>query len=48
MRATGGGLDISMYSSGIICGDLVARIPMIIDYSRKRIGFKPRQKTLGA
>ncbi|GAX78814.1 hypothetical protein CEUSTIGMA_g6251.t1 [Chlamydomonas eustigma] len=31
-----GGLDISLYSGGIICGDLVARAAIAIDYSRKR------------
>mmetsp|Transcript_36269 Transcript_36269/g.80722 ORF Transcript_36269/g.80722 Transcript_36269/m.80722 type:complete len:304 (+) Transcript_36269:2-913(+) len=39
MYAGVGGLDISLYSSGIICGDLVARLAMVIDYSRRRIGF---------
>ena len=31
-------MDISLYSSGIICGDLVGRMAMVLDYSRKRIG----------
>ena len=35
-----GGLDISMYSGGIICGDLVARKAMVLDISRKRVGFR--------
>lgn len=36
-----GGLDISLYSAGIICGDLLTRCDMVIDYARKRIGFRP-------
>lgn len=37
------GLDISVYSSGIMCGDLVARLALAIDYSNKRVGFLPSQ-----
>ena len=33
-----GGLDISIYSGGIICGDLVSRLSLVLDYARKRIG----------
>jgi hypothetical protein len=40
MHAAVGGLDISLYSSGIICGDFLARLPVVIDYPRKRIGLR--------
>ena len=40
MYAGKGGLDISLYSAGIICGDMLARMPAVIDYARKRIGFR--------
>ncbi len=35
-----GGLDISVYSSGILCGDLLARTELCVDVTRKRIGFR--------
>lgn len=35
----GNGLDISVYSMGLMCGDLMGRVPMVLDYSAKRIGF---------
>ena len=38
MCAGVGGLDISIYSGGIICGDLVSRMALVLDYPRKRIG----------
>jgi hypothetical protein len=34
-----GGLNLSQYSAGIICGDLMARSPMAVDLARKRIGL---------
>ncbi|KAL6750622.1 hypothetical protein V8C86DRAFT_2802072 [Haematococcus lacustris] len=40
MHAGVGGLDISLYSSGIICQDLIARLAIVIDYPRKRIGLR--------
>ena len=46
MCAGVGGLDISLYSAGIICGDLLARVDWVAEYSGKRIGF--RQKLQGA
>ncbi|KXZ51118.1 hypothetical protein GPECTOR_14g99 [Gonium pectorale] len=41
MCAAVGGLDISVYSHGILCGDLLARLPWAIDYTHKRMGFRP-------
>lgn len=35
------GLDISLYSAGIICGDLMARLEVTIDYARQRMGTRP-------
>ncbi|GIL64859.1 hypothetical protein Vafri_18699 [Volvox africanus] len=40
MCAAVGGLDISIYSHGILCGDLLARLDWAIDYTHKRIGFR--------
>ncbi len=40
MCAAVGGLDISIYSHGILCGDLLARLEWAIDYTHKRIGFR--------
>ncbi|GLI68595.1 hypothetical protein VaNZ11_013065 [Volvox africanus] len=40
MCAAIGGLDISIYSHGILCGDLLARLEWAIDYTHKRIGFR--------
>ena len=34
------GLDISIYSAGIIGGDLLARFEVVIDYARKRLGLR--------
>ncbi|MEW5300335.1 MAG: hypothetical protein WDW36_003272 [Sanguina aurantia] len=42
----GNGLDISVYSMGLMCGDLMGRLPMVLDYSAKRIGFL-KQPILG-
>ncbi|KAG2450815.1 hypothetical protein HYH02_004650 [Chlamydomonas schloesseri] len=46
MCAAVGGLDISIYSHGILCGDLLARLEWAVDYTHKRIGF--RRGALGA
>ncbi|GLC51534.1 hypothetical protein PLESTB_000512800 [Pleodorina starrii] len=40
MCAAVGGLDISIYSHGILCGDLLSRLEWAIDYTHKRIGFR--------
>lgn len=32
-------LDVSVYSTGIVCADLMTRTPVVLDYARKRIGF---------
>eukprot|EP00200_Dunaliella_tertiolecta_P000772 CAMPEP_0202366854 /NCGR_PEP_ID=MMETSP1126-20121109/17301_1 /ASSEMBLY_ACC=CAM_ASM_000457 /TAXON_ID=3047 /ORGANISM="Dunaliella tertiolecta, Strain CCMP1320" /LENGTH=330 /DNA_ID=CAMNT_0048961991 /DNA_START=60 /DNA_END=1053 /DNA_ORIENTATION=+ len=37
------GLDISIYSAGILGGDLLARFEVIIDYARKRLGIRKQQ-----
>lgn len=47
MYAGVGGLDISIYSAGIVCGDLLGRLPCVIDYPRKRIAL-PRLGGSGA
>ena len=33
------GLDISRYSSGLLCADLMARCTVVIDYARSRLAF---------
>ncbi|KAG2493518.1 hypothetical protein HYH03_008332 [Edaphochlamys debaryana] len=44
MVAHGGamGLDLSLYSGGILCGDLLARVEWALDYTHKRVGFRRR------
>lgn len=37
--ATNRGLDVSRYTAGILCGDLLARRRVVYDYERRRIGF---------
>lgn len=32
-------LDVSVYSAGIICADLITRTSVVLDYPRRRIGF---------
>jgi hypothetical protein len=36
-----GGLDISLYSAGIICAGLLDRMHVVLDYSRQRFGYYP-------
>jgi hypothetical protein len=38
--STSGGLDISLYSAGMVCVDLLSRMQVVIDYPNKRIGWK--------
>jgi hypothetical protein len=43
-----GGLDLSLYTVGIICSDLMARMHVVVDYARRRIAFvEPPPKRLG-
>jgi hypothetical protein len=35
-----GGLDISLYSAGMVCADLLSRMQVVVDYPNKRIGWK--------
>jgi hypothetical protein len=35
-----GGLDISLYSAGMVCIDLLSRMQVVLDYPNKRIGWK--------
>ncbi|KAK9832838.1 hypothetical protein WJX81_005582 [Elliptochloris bilobata] len=35
------GLDLSLYTAGIICADLMARCTVIVDYARSRVAFIP-------
>jgi hypothetical protein len=41
-----GGLDISLYSAGMVCIDLLSRMQVVLDYPNKRIGWKvpPQQQ----
>jgi hypothetical protein len=40
LYTTTGGLDISLYSAGIICGELLDRMQVVFDYPRQRLGFR--------
>lgn len=37
--ARNSGLDVSRYTAGILCGDLLARQRVVYDYANKRVGF---------
>ncbi len=39
LYAVHGGLDISRYSAGIVCGDLLGRRSVVFDYVNKRLGI---------
>jgi predicted aspartyl protease len=39
-----GGLDISLYSAGMVCIDLLSRMQVVLDYPNKRIGWKVPQQ----
>lgn len=39
------GLDHTLYSSGILCGDIMSRCIVILDYARARIMFVPDDAT---
>lgn len=43
-----GGLDISCYSAGIICGDLMQRNALVIDYVNRRLGLRRRPAAVPA
>jgi len=38
--ASGGGLDLSLHTCGMLCGDLLAECAVVFDYPRKRIAFR--------
>ena len=35
------GLDHTLYSSGILCGSIMSRCTVLLDYARSRIMFVP-------
>ncbi len=35
-----GGLDVSLYASGLICADLLGRRRVVMDVGGRRIGFE--------
>jgi hypothetical protein len=39
--AGAGGLDLSLYTAGVICADLLSRSTVIVDYPRRRAAFLP-------
>lgn len=39
--ATNSGLDVSRYTAGILCGDLLARRRVVYDYANNRVGVGP-------
>jgi hypothetical protein len=44
----GGGIDLSVYTAGIVCGDLLSRCRVVLDYARSRIAIVPEgQSTSG-
>ena len=38
------GLDISRYSCGLLCADLMARCTVVLDYARSRLAFQERRQ----
>ena len=38
--ATSGGLDVSVYSAGNICGDLLGRVDVAFDYVNQRLWLR--------
>ena len=36
------GLDHSLYACGILCGDIMSRCAVTLDYARNRISFNPK------
>ena len=36
------GLELSLYTSGIVCNSLMGRCRVFLDYARSRIAFLPR------
>ena len=43
-----GGLDLSAYSQGIACADLLARARVVLDYPRRRMALIPPPGNAGA
>lgn len=39
------GLDHSVYSSGILCGDIMSRCSVTLDYARARMMFVPKEES---
>ena len=44
-QGAGSGLDLSLYTAGIVCGDLLFRSEVVLDYARQRVAFLPRPGT---
>ena len=40
--ARNSGLELSLYTSGIVCSSLMGRCRVFLDYARSRIAFLPR------
>lgn len=40
----GAGIELSIYSAGIICGDLLSRCRLVLDYPRSRLAVVPPEE----
>jgi len=40
LYAVQGGMDVSLYSAGIVCGDLLSRTDIVLDYVNQQIGLR--------
>ena len=38
-EGAGGSIELSLYTAGIICGDLLSRCHMVLDYARNRVAL---------
>lgn len=45
---TEGSFDLSLYLAGVVCGDLISKTRMVIDYASSRIAFVPYAAGPGA
>ncbi|GAB4813185.1 hypothetical protein N2152v2_000231 [Parachlorella kessleri] len=40
-EGAGGSIELSLYTAGIICGDLLSQCRMVLDYARNRVALVP-------
>lgn len=39
-EGSGGGIELSSYTSGVVCGDLLGGCRVVLDYSRERVAIQ--------